>query len=234
MPALSSARPTSATRAASRSSASSERQAQAQEPRVPALEPPLLEEVEERDGGGDGEARERGEHQADVHVERPPGPVGVVDAGAAARPREHEQRRRDGHHPEPEQPVAGIAAPGEVPGDDEPGEEVQRARPGAPREAVGRRGLRDEQRRLRQPADPNAPDPEPAVAARTPQPAGVRERGLAVGEQRGPDEQLSHRPARPSSRARASRASSPVSRSSRESFVAMIAAQTRTKTRKTP
>src|SRR6185436_21148689 len=96
-----------------------------------------------------------------------------------------------------QQPIARVAAPGEVPGDDEPAEEVQRARPCGPREAVGRRRLYGEQRRLRQPADPNAPDAESAVSARTPQPSGVRERGLAVAEQRGPDEQLSHRPARP-------------------------------------
>ena len=84
-------------------------------------------------------------------------PFRATDPGSAAHPREHEERRRDGHHPEPEEPVAGIAAPGEIAGDDEPAEKVQRARPCGPRKAVGRRRLRGEHRRLREPADPNAP-----------------------------------------------------------------------------
>ena len=67
---------------------------------------------------------------------------------------------------EPEQPVARRAAPDQVRADDEPDEEVERARPGAPGESVAVERLRDEQRGLREPADADAPDAEPRRATR--------------------------------------------------------------------
>ena len=96
----------------------------------------------------------------------PPGSSPRRDAGAATRPGRDEERRRERHHGEPEQPVAGRAAPDQVGADDEPDEQVERARPGAPRKAVAAERLDDEQRRLGEPADADAPDREPAATAR--------------------------------------------------------------------
>ena len=98
---------------------------------------------------------------------------------------------------EPDEPVALLAAPDQVGADDEPDEEVERAGPGRPREAVDARRLDDEERGLGEPADPDAPDREPRVARR-----GVGDRGLAVAEERRPEEQLSHSRPRPRSRSR--------------------------------
>ena len=116
----------------------------------------------------------------------------AAGAGAAADARDDEERRRERHHRQAEQPVTRPAAPDQVRADDEPDEEVERAGPRRPREAVGARGL----------ARRAAPSARASRSARPRSPhrgaarRRVRERGLAVGEQRGPEEHLNHRVAR--------------------------------------
>ena len=129
----------------------------AQDRHLAPLEPPLLPEVEGGDRGGEREPGERGEHEADVQHEED---VRVVaprsGTGAAARARDDEQRGSERHDREAEQPVR--LAHTEIHGDDEPHEEVERPGPRSPRESVLARGLDDEQRGLREPAEPHAPD----------------------------------------------------------------------------
>ena len=184
------------------------RQLEPQQPGVALLEATLLPEVEAREAGGERQPGEAREHQPDVEREQPAGRVRGRDAGAAAGPRGNEQRDGKRHHREAEHPVARRAAPDQVGADDEPDEEVQRACPGAPGEAVAVEHLRDQQRRLGEPADAHAPDAEPGRIPRAAIGAGVGDRRLAVADQRRPDEQLSHRSGdrAPARRARPSRA----------------------------
>ena len=133
------------------------------EPGVPALEPALLEEVDERRAGRDREACEPRQDQPGVRREHPSALLDVVDTGPAADPRQREETDCDRHHGEADQAIARPAPPDQIAGDDEPGEEVQCACPRPPREPVHRECLRDEEARLREPADPDAPDPEAAV-----------------------------------------------------------------------
>src|SRR3954452_12350771 len=89
------------------------------------------------------------------------------------------------------QPVAAAAAPDEIGADDEPDEQVERARPRRPREAVLARRLRDEKRRLREPAEANAPGrgaPGASGAARF---AEVAHGRFAVEQEHRPKEKLS-------------------------------------------
>jgi len=134
------------------------RQAQAQDVRGAPLQPRLLPEVEPGETRSEREAGERSEHETDMQHEEEIAVVGALTgAGAAADPRDDEESRRQRHHRQTEQPEARAAAPDQVGADDEPDEEVERAGPRRPREAVGASGLHDEQRRLREPADPNTP-----------------------------------------------------------------------------
>ena len=137
------------------------RQPEPQQPGVALLEAALLPEVEAGEAGGERQPGEPGEHQPDVEREQPARGVRGRDARAAAGPRGDEQRGGERHHGEAEQPVARRAAPDQVGADDEPDEEVERAGPGAPGEPVAVERLRDQQRRLREPADAHAPDAEP-------------------------------------------------------------------------
>src|SRR5262249_48029209 len=121
-------------------------------------------------------------------------------ARTAARVGEHEERERERHDREPEQPVASLAAPDQVGADHEPDEEVQRAGPARPGEGVRACRLDAEESRLDEPADPDSPRREPTRTARVPGLADVRERGLAIGDQRRPEEELSQ-PAPPPARA---------------------------------
>src|SRR5207237_7952595 len=89
------------------------------------------------------------------------------------------------------------AAPDQVRADDKPDEEVERTAPARPREAVRARRLHPEQRGLDEPADPHAPGREPPRQARPPRLADERDRRLAVGEEGGPEEELSQRAAPP-------------------------------------
>src|SRR5436190_1348102 len=88
----------------------------------------------------------------------------VASAGAQAG--RQQQAGRGRHYGQAEQPVARPAAPEEIGADDEPDEQVQRAGPGAPREAVGPSGLDHEQCSLREPAESHAPRREPSCSAR--------------------------------------------------------------------
>ena len=108
-----------------------------------ALQPPLLPEVHRRHPGRERQPGEAGQHQDGVDCEDDAGTVALVERRPASRPREREQRGRDRHHRQPEQPVAGRAAPDQVRADDEPDEEVERAGPGSPREPVCRDDLAD-------------------------------------------------------------------------------------------
>src|SRR5207244_450135 len=92
------------------------------------------------------------------------------------------------------QPVPRPTAPEEIGADDEPDEQVERAGPGAPREAVGPSGLDHEQRSLREPPESHTPRREPSGSTRPAGVPGVRDRRLAVGEQRWPEQQLSQSP----------------------------------------
>ena len=134
-------------------------QPETEEPGIAAREPPVLVQVQQGRGRGDGERGERREHQAGVQRERPPVAVALFDTGPATRPGDDQEERGDGHDGEPQESIAGPAAPDEVGRDDEPREQVERARPGSPGESLGRQRLDDEQRGLGEPADPNAPDP---------------------------------------------------------------------------
>ena len=174
------------------------------------LEAPLLPEVERGERGGEREAREGGEHEADVEGEEEAPVVGVPRRpGAAARVREREQRRRGRDDREAEEAEARPAAPDEVRADDEPHEEVEHAAPARPREAVRARGLDDEQRGLDEPAEPHAPGREAARQAGPPRLAHERERGLAIGEERGPEQKLSQRAPPPAGAPRAAPARAP-------------------------
>ena len=155
-----------------------------------ALQPPLLPEVERRHPGGQQQAREGREHQADVHGEHSAGPLAVGRGRAAAGPGDREERDRDRHHGQSEQPVARRAAPDQVGADDEPDEEVERAGPGSPGEALRAGGLADEEPRLGEPAEPDAPRAQTAGEAGAAQLTGVGDGGLAVGEERWDDEEL--------------------------------------------
>ena len=194
-------------------------------PSLAPLEPPLLPEVERRQRRGQREAGERRRATSPTcrtrnSVEYVAAPGLRDPAGRGTRPRAARGQR---HDDEPEQPVARPAAPDQVRADDEPDEEVERPGPGVPGESVRARGLRDEQRRLHEPADAERPRSQRAERARVARVARVRERRLAVGEQRRPEEQLSQPRllALGSSRAPA-RVRSPSSRSSRETFSEMI------------
>ena len=115
----------------------------------------------------------------------------LAGLGAAAEPGDEEQHGRERHHGEAEQPVARPAAPDQVRADDEPDEQVERARP---RSTTGsRRRARPGRRAARSAAASRSarPTSRARVARR-----GVRERGLAVAEQRRPEEQLKHRRSR--------------------------------------
>ena len=164
----------------------------AQDAAFVALQPSLLPEVHRRHARGQRQPGEAGQHQDGVDCEHDAGAVALVERGPASRPGQREQRGRDRHHGQPEQPVAGRAAPDQVGADDEPDEEIERTGPGPPREPFGRDALADEERRLRQPAEPDAPRREPAGEPRPSQLARVGERGFPVGEQRRDDEELSH------------------------------------------
>src|SRR5262249_43930154 len=83
------------------------------------------------------------------------------------------------------------AAPEEVGRHDKPDEEVERLRPGRPGEARRRGRLRDEETGLRQPADTNAPRRQPPWTTWSACLARVGEGRLAVGDERGPEQQLS-------------------------------------------
>ena len=162
MPSVSAGSEKRIVRASSLSSVSSGGARQPQDRRVVPLEPPLLEKVDRGERSGEREAGERHEHEPDVQHEKE---IRVVAAGAevraAAESRDDEERRRDRRDDETEQPKARAAAPDQVRGDDEPDEEVERPGPRRPREAVRPRRLRDQQRRLQEPAEPNAPRREP-------------------------------------------------------------------------
>ena len=127
---------------------------------VALLQTALLPEVEARQPGRHREACEPGEHEADVERKEPARRVFGRDSRSAAGPRGDEKRRRERHDGEPEEPVARRAAPDEVRADHEPDEQVERARPRSPGESVAVERLRDEERGLREPAHPDAPDGE--------------------------------------------------------------------------
>ena len=194
------------------------RRAEAQNRRAAPLQLALLPEIERGERGGERQAREPGQHEADVRDQEQRRVAALARAVHASRGvRDRQQQRRERHHDEPEQPEPRPAAPDQVRADDEPDEEVERPGPRVPRKAVRARRLRDEERRLHEPADAHAPGREPAHRAGPPRVARVRDRSLAVREQRRPEEQLSHRasPVRPASGPRA-----PAS--SRETLSAMI------------
>ena len=117
-----------------------------------------------------------------------------ADTGAAAGARKGEEQDRERHHCEAEQPVAPLAAPDQISPDDEPDEEVQRAGPARPGEPVVTRGLKCEERGLHEPTDADTPGREPTGESRMPRLAEVGDGGLAVGEEGGPEQQLSHLP----------------------------------------
>ena len=118
--------------------------AQPQQAGVALLQPPLLPEVEAGEPGRErqpGEARRASGRRGGRAASRPcrrvdtpvPPPAQAATSSAAG----------ERHHREAEQPVARRAAPDQVGADDEPDEQVQRARPRAPREAVAVERLRD-------------------------------------------------------------------------------------------
>ena len=86
------------------------RQAEPQDGRVTPLEAALLEDVERRHGGGDREAGEPREHQGRMERERPPVPA-RAERGPAAHPGEDDERGCDGHHREPDEPIARRDSP---------------------------------------------------------------------------------------------------------------------------
>ncbi len=192
IPSVSRASETSTLRAASRSSASSGGTRTRRTRALVPLQAPLLPEVERRQPGGERQAGEARQHETDVDGEHGAGVLALVEPSAPAGPGEDQERGRDRHHGETEQAVARRAAPDQVRADDEPDEEVERAGPRSPREAVRRRRLAGEQRRLGEPAEPHAPGREPTGETRTAKLTGVGEGGLAVGEERRHEEQLSH------------------------------------------
>src|SRR5215207_5632765 len=174
------------------------------------FQPAFLPEVERRERSGDGEPGKSGKHESHVKDQKEVGVVTVAaDPGSTAdacKDEEHDGERKDC---EAEQAVTRLAAPDQIRAYDEPDEEIQRAGPRGPGKAVGARNLRSEQRRLHQPADTHAPGGQPSGEARVASFTKVRNRGFAVREQGGPEEQLSQlrplsvRPRRDSSRARA-------------------------------
>ena len=172
----------------------------------------FLPELERRKPAGDREAGERHEHEPDVEDEHDVAPCGSRGLlRPARRIRDRQQRCGERHHTEPEQPVPGTAAPDQVCAHHEPDEEVERPGPRAPRKAVGIRRLDDEQRRLREPSEPDAPRREPAERARASGVPGVGDRSLPVGDQGRPDEELSHlAPPGPAPAPRATRARAPA------------------------
>ena len=113
------------------------RHAHAEDPTRVSLQPSLLPDVESGHTRRESEAREAGEHQADVDREHDPRVVSLLEPRSAAHPGQREQNGRDRHDCEAEQPVARAAAPDQVGADDEPDEEVERARPGSPGKPVG-------------------------------------------------------------------------------------------------
>ena len=161
--------------------------------RVP-VEAPLFDQIEGCERGGEREPGERGQHEPDVDREEEVRVVRLLaGGGAAADPRGDEEPDRERHDGEPDEAVARLAAPDQIGAHGEPDEEVERAGPRRPREAVDAARLIDEEPRLGEPADPDAPRREPRVPRR-----GVGDRRLAVAEQRRPEEELSHRsPPRP-------------------------------------
>src|SRR3954451_23361637 len=191
--------------------------------RVVALQAALLPEVERRQERRDREPGERREHEPDVQDEEDARVVALPRAQPPGRACDAEQDRGQGRAAQPEEPEARRTAPAEVDPDDEPDEEVERAAPGLPREAARPRGLRGQQRRGNKPADANPPDPEPRAHTGAARLAEERDRSLAVGEKRGPEQKLGHGFPR--------RSSSRVWRSSRTSLSAMITTYTSSTTR---
>src|SRR5437899_12928342 len=83
------------------------------------------------------------------------------DARPAADAREDEEQDGERKHRKTEQAVARLTAPDQVGPHHEPDEEIERAAPRRPREAVRGGRLNGEQGRLDEPAHPDAPGREP-------------------------------------------------------------------------
>ena len=162
-------------RSASASSVASAGTAATQERRGAPLQPPLLPEVEPRQRRGEREAGERGEHEADVEDEEE---VRVVaprrrrrcrrphGRRRAARPRAASRRARAAGSGRRQPQIRYAVTTSQTKRLSEPAH-VPHGK------AVAAGGLHDEQRRLREPAEPDAP----RRRAGRPFPAGAPRRG---------------------------------------------------------
>ena len=168
------------------------RHAHAEHSPLVALQPPFLPDVERSHSGSERQACERGEHQRDVNCEHGSGALALIEGRPAPCPGEREQRGRDRHHGEAEQPVARRAAPDQIGADDQPDEEVGGAGPSSPWKSLCARPPARRGARSGQATRAGRPRLRAGRRGRVREAAGIGDRRFAVGEQHRDDEELSH------------------------------------------